>query len=177
MNLPHPNFCVLPWISLETGPTGTVRPCCLADDEIVDNNGNKFELSTADFAVVQNSNYMRQLREEFLAGEKPKTCRKCWNEEQSGRTSKRMHTLNRHKNTLKDEQGKLQLKEEELGAANSEISRIKSDMAILVQENEKSDAAHELKVKALSQDVERLEVTTVWEFALGFTNAIDARRR
>ena len=82
-----------------------------------------------------------------------------------------------YQNTLKDEQGKLQLKEEELGAANSEISRIKSDMAILVQENEKSDAAHELKVKALSQDVERLEVTTVWEVALGFTNAIDARRR
>jgi DNA repair exonuclease SbcCD ATPase subunit len=49
----------------------------------------------------------------------------------------------------------------------------------LVQENGRlaqSDAAHELKVKALSQDVERLEVTTVWEFALGFTNAIDARR-
>ena len=34
-----------------------------------------------------------------------------------------------YQNTLKDEQGKLQLKEEELGAANSEISRIKSEVA------------------------------------------------
>ena len=77
-----------------------------------------------------------------------------------------------YQNTLKDEQGKLQLKEEELGAANSEISRIMSEVAA------KNDAvaAHELKLRALSQDVERLEVTTVWEFALGFTNAIDARR-
>ena len=34
-----------------------------------------------------------------------------------------------YQNTLKEEQGKLQLKEEELGAANSEISRIKSETA------------------------------------------------
>ena len=97
MNLPHDKFCVLPWISLEASPIGTVRPCCLADDEITDNSGNKFSLMTADFADVQNSDYMRGLREQFLAGQKPQTCRKCWNEERAGRTSKRMHTLNRLK--------------------------------------------------------------------------------
>jgi hypothetical protein len=53
-------------------------------------------LTTADFADVQNSNHMRSLREQFLA-EKPQTCRKCWNEERGGRTSKRMHTLDRLK--------------------------------------------------------------------------------
>jgi MoaA/NifB/PqqE/SkfB family radical SAM enzyme len=52
---------------------------------------------TADFSDIQNSNHMRTLREQFLAGEKPQTCRKCWNEERSGRTSKRMHTLERMK--------------------------------------------------------------------------------
>ena len=97
MNIPHPKFCVLPWISLEASPIGTVRPCCLADDEILDNTGKKFELSTADFRDIQNSNHMRGLREEFLAGEKPQTCRKCWSEERAGRTSKRMHTLDRLK--------------------------------------------------------------------------------
>ena len=104
MKIPHDKFCVLPWISIEASPIGTVRPCCLADDEIVDNNGNKFELATADFANIQNSNHMRDLRGEFLTGEKPQTCRKCWNEERSGRTSKRMHTLNRLKHVLKDEE-------------------------------------------------------------------------
>ena len=104
MKIPHDKFCVLPWISLEASPIGTVRPCCLADDEILDDNGNKFELATADFADIQNSNHMRQLREGFLAGQKPQTCRKCWNEERSGRTSKRMHTLDRLKHTLKDDQ-------------------------------------------------------------------------
>ena len=104
MNTPHPKFCVLPWISIEASPIGTVRPCCLADDEIVDNNGEKFQLAAAVFADIQNSNHMRELREDFLAGKKPQTCRKCWNEERSGRTSKRMHTLDRLKHVLKDEE-------------------------------------------------------------------------
>jgi MoaA/NifB/PqqE/SkfB family radical SAM enzyme len=104
MNLPHDKFCVLPWISIEASPIGTVRPCCLADDEIVDNNGEKFQLATADFADIQNSNHMRDLRGDFLAGKKPQTCRKCWNEERSGRTSKRMHTLDRLKHVLKDQE-------------------------------------------------------------------------
>jgi len=97
MNIPHNKFCVLPWVSLEASPIGTVRPCCLADDEIVDNSGNKFELLTANFADIQNSNHMTALRQQFLDGEQPQTCRKCWNEERAGRTSKRMHTLDRMK--------------------------------------------------------------------------------
>jgi MoaA/NifB/PqqE/SkfB family radical SAM enzyme len=97
MNLPHDKFCVLPWVSLEASPIGTVRPCCLADDELVDDNGEKFSLLTADFASIQNSQAMTQLRQEFLDGKKPQTCRKCWMEERSGRTSKRMHTLDRMK--------------------------------------------------------------------------------
>jgi len=97
MNLPHPKFCVLPWVSLEASPIGTVRPCCLADDEIVDSNSVKFNLKSANFQDIQNSEYMYQLRQEFLAGRQPATCRKCWSEEDAGRTSKRIHTLNRLK--------------------------------------------------------------------------------
>lgn len=102
MNIPHDKFCILPWISLEASPIGTVRPCCLADDELVNDAGEKFSLLTADFDSIQNSNSMRQLREQFLAGERPQTCRKCWNEERAGRTSKRMHTLDRLKHTVAD---------------------------------------------------------------------------
>jgi MoaA/NifB/PqqE/SkfB family radical SAM enzyme len=97
MNIPHDKFCVLPWISLEASPVGTVRPCCLAEEEILDNNGNKFELSTADFKDIQNSEYMRELRTDFLMGQEPDTCRKCWAVEDAGGTSKRMHTLDRLK--------------------------------------------------------------------------------
>jgi MoaA/NifB/PqqE/SkfB family radical SAM enzyme len=97
MNTPHDKFCVLPWVSLETSPIGTVRPCCLADDELVDDTGEKFNLGTATFDQIRNSQAMQNLRAEFLAGNQPETCRKCWQEESAGRTSKRMHTLDRLK--------------------------------------------------------------------------------
>jgi MoaA/NifB/PqqE/SkfB family radical SAM enzyme len=103
MNIPHDKFCVLPWISLETSPIGTVRPCCLAEDEITDNTGDKFDLNTANFPAIQNSHYMRKLRQEFIDARQPQTCRKCWREERSGRTSKRMHTLDRLKHMLPEQ--------------------------------------------------------------------------
>jgi len=103
MNIPHDKFCVLPWISLETSPIGTVRPCCLAEEEIVDDSGNKFDLNTASFVNIQNSNYMQQLRQDFLDAKQPSACRKCWREERAGRTSKRMHTLDRLKHMLPDQ--------------------------------------------------------------------------
>jgi len=102
VKLPHDKFCVLPWISLETSPIGTVRPCCLAEDEITDNTGEKYSLLTTDLEKIHNSQYMQNLRKEFVDGEKPETCRKCWNEERSGRTSKRMHTLNRLEHIVTD---------------------------------------------------------------------------
>ena len=100
MNIPHDKFCVLPWVSLETSPIGTVRPCCLAEDELRDNNGNKFNLNTAKFSTIQDSYDMRKLRKQFIDKQKPETCRKCWREEDSGRTSKRMHTLDRLKHMI-----------------------------------------------------------------------------
>jgi MoaA/NifB/PqqE/SkfB family radical SAM enzyme len=102
VKLPHDKFCVLPWVSLETSPIGTTRPCCLAEDEIKDQDGNKYSLMTTDLNVVHNSEYMRKLRQEFLDGKQPQTCRKCWNEERSGRTSKRMHTINRLEHIVTD---------------------------------------------------------------------------
>lgn len=97
MNIPNEKFCVLPWISLEASPIGTARPCCLAADEIVDARGEKFLLGRDSFDNIRNSDHMTQLRREFLAGQKPATCRRCWAEEDAGRTSKRMHTLDRLK--------------------------------------------------------------------------------
>jgi MoaA/NifB/PqqE/SkfB family radical SAM enzyme len=103
MNIPHDKFCVLPWVSLETSPIGTVRPCCLADNELKNDSGEKFNLSTATFEEIRNSKDLHNLRQEFLAGKQPETCRKCWQEETAGRTSKRMHTLDRLKHMLSDD--------------------------------------------------------------------------
>ena len=103
MNIPHDKFCVLPWMSLEASPIGTVRPCCLAIDEIVDDQGEKFRLAGSTFNEIQNSQHMTTLRQEFLDGKQPQTCRRCWQEERAGRTSKRMHTLDRLKHWIDDQ--------------------------------------------------------------------------
>jgi MoaA/NifB/PqqE/SkfB family radical SAM enzyme len=103
IEIPHKHFCILPWVSLEASPVGTVRPCCLAEDEIVDSELIKFNLATADLKEIQDSVYMSQLRKAFLVGKRPSTCRKCWQEEDAGRTSKRMHTLDRLKHMVIDQ--------------------------------------------------------------------------
>ena len=66
MKIPHDKFCVLPWISIETSPIGTIRPCCLADDEILDDSGTKYDLATADLVEVMSSTHMKTLRQAFL---------------------------------------------------------------------------------------------------------------
>lgn len=102
MKTPHDKFCVLPWISLEASPIGSLRPCCLAEEEIMDDQGTKFDLQQCSLVDAQNSQYMRDLRQQFLVGQQPRTCRKCWMEERAGRTSKRMHTLDRLKHMVAD---------------------------------------------------------------------------
>lgn len=83
---------MLPWISIETSPVGTVRPCCLAIDEITDNNGNKYNLREHTLEEIYHSEYMQNLRKEFLEGKKPETCKRCWKEEEAGRISKRINS-------------------------------------------------------------------------------------
>lgn len=102
MKIPHDKFCVLPWISLEASPIGSLRPCCLAEEEITDDRGDKFDLQNCSLSEAQQSQYMQDLRRQFLDGKQPRTCRKCWQEEKAGRTSKRMHTLDRLKHLVAD---------------------------------------------------------------------------
>lgn len=83
---------MLPWISIETSPIGTARPCCLAREEIVDSNGVKFDLNKDNLETIYHSEYMHNLRRQFRSGEKPETCKLCWDEEKAGRVSKRINS-------------------------------------------------------------------------------------
>jgi len=100
MNLPHNKFCVLPWISVEASPFGTIRPCCMFNGEIVNDYGIKFDLNNDSLKTAHQSEYMNQLRLAFLKGIQPVECNKCWEEEKSNRTSKRMNTILRLSNML-----------------------------------------------------------------------------
>jgi MoaA/NifB/PqqE/SkfB family radical SAM enzyme len=83
---------MLPWISIETSPIGTARPCCLAREEITDDNGVKFDLNKDNLETIYHSEYMQNLRRQFRQGEKPATCKLCWDEEAAGRVSKRINS-------------------------------------------------------------------------------------
>ena len=91
MSLPD-KICMLPWVSIETSPIGTARPCCLAKDEITKPNGSKYSLRENTLEEIYHSDYMQDLRKDFLAGNKPVTCQRCWDEEAAGRTSKRINS-------------------------------------------------------------------------------------
>ena len=80
-------ICMLPWISIETSPIGTVRPCCLAKEEIPGYNLKEHTLEE-----IYHSDYMQNLRQQFLDGEQPQTCQRCWDEEAAGRVSKRINS-------------------------------------------------------------------------------------
>jgi len=95
MNLPNKTFCILPWVSIETSPIGTLRPCCLAEDELRDQEDNKFLIGKTSIQQARDSEQMTQLRQEFLNGKQPATCKKCWSVEDSGGKSKREYTLDR----------------------------------------------------------------------------------
>lgn len=92
---------MLPWVSIETSPMGTVRPCCLAREEIPDESGKKINLRESNLVTAYKSVYMQDLRKQMLAGEKPKTCQLCWEEEAAGRTSKRINSRIRLKELYK----------------------------------------------------------------------------
>lgn len=89
--LPHPKICILPWISVETTPTGTMRACCLSTEELV----HERQVMTVDqgLSAAYNSDSMRWLRQQFVDGQQPGNCQRCWTEEDSGRTSKRQWHL------------------------------------------------------------------------------------
>jgi len=96
MALPE-KICILPWISIETSPVGTTRPCCLAKEEIYyhdeyDDSKITYNLKNHTLEEIYHSRYMQLLRRDFLHGNKPETCQRCWDEEAAGRISKRMNS-------------------------------------------------------------------------------------
>ena len=94
------SFCPLPWIHLATRPNGDVRLCCTAnasgadkDDEkeagLIKHNGLRMNLQDHSVEEIWNSDYMKSVRLQMLNNEIPTGCKKCFEEEANGITSKR----------------------------------------------------------------------------------------
>lgn len=90
----------MPFIHLATRPNGDVRVCCtanasgagLTDDKeagLVKQDGVNMNLREHTIEEIWNSFHMRQTRLDMLNNRIPRSCRKCFQEEENGIVSKR----------------------------------------------------------------------------------------
>jgi MoaA/NifB/PqqE/SkfB family radical SAM enzyme len=78
LNIVMNNICYHPWVGLDISPQKEFRPCCKYPKSLADN-----------FKDYQNSIELIELKDQFLKGQKPLGCKKCWDDEDSGMPSKR----------------------------------------------------------------------------------------
>lgn len=83
-------ICIIPWIGIEAQSLGLIRPCCIFEDVIKNSDGTDMRLTEHTLSDAFSSEYMQQIRQQFLNNEQPKQCKQCWDEEAVGRPSKRI---------------------------------------------------------------------------------------
>lgn len=83
------SICKLPWAGFSNDPNGSVRPCCIYKGHVTKEDGSLFYVQKDSVKDIFHSDYMNDLREQFLRGEKPKGCETCWIDESNGYQSKR----------------------------------------------------------------------------------------
>ena len=93
--IPSKTFCALPWMHLSTRPDGAMRVCCTANasnvgptnakdgmgpkvGELRTDEGKPANLNVAGLNESWNNSYMKNVRKQMLAGEKPPSCMKCF---------------------------------------------------------------------------------------------------
>lgn len=93
--LPSDTFCVLPWMHLATNPGGSLRVCCNSNPKtnriIKDPETKKeYKIFRDNMEEAWNSDTYKEFRRQFLAGERPETCVRCFREEDAGVRSPRI---------------------------------------------------------------------------------------
>lgn len=86
------SFCFSPWAHLEIASNGEFKPCCVYKEPITASNGTAYNINSHSVIEVYNSDYLKQLRQQFMSGDKPAGCQHCWYKEQHGGKSNRSWT-------------------------------------------------------------------------------------
>lgn len=87
-------ICAIPWTHLQIKNNGDITPCCVMTDATIGN------IDSMTMEEAFTSDRLNDLRTQLLQGKKPKECSRCWEQEDQGRTSIRIHNLNRLKNNF-----------------------------------------------------------------------------
>ena len=73
--------CIYPWLNLEIGLMGEIKPCCQFQGNILNNNNQISSIKNSNLKEVYLSDYMKTLRDSFRQGKQPKECAVCWADE------------------------------------------------------------------------------------------------
>jgi sulfatase maturation enzyme AslB (radical SAM superfamily) len=97
--LPSKTFCVLPFMHVATNASGSFRLCCNSNPN---NNqiknpqtGKPYKIYKDSIEDIWNSPDYQEFRRQFIAGEMPATCERCYREESAGIRSPRIGFNNR----------------------------------------------------------------------------------
>lgn len=90
-------LCVVPWVHLNFEPNGKVVPCCLTSHH----NYFAGDLTNQPIEEIWNSKNMKELRQQFLAGEEPKICATCFDREKVTGESGRYYQNKEFSNVIK----------------------------------------------------------------------------
>jgi len=85
-------FCIYPWIHLYVEPNGSVFPCCGSTYNDSSKLGNTNQNSLKE---IWNSDQIKQVRQNMLNDQPTESCRRCYEQEQSGFFSMR-NSGNKH---------------------------------------------------------------------------------
>jgi MoaA/NifB/PqqE/SkfB family radical SAM enzyme len=72
------SICYLPWVGLSINTKNEFTPCCKYSHSLADNLDD-----------YKNSDELKKIQEQFIQGQRPEGCKKCWVEEDKNVPSKR----------------------------------------------------------------------------------------
>jgi glutamate-1-semialdehyde 2,1-aminomutase len=84
-------FCALPWVHLAVFPEGEAKLCCVSHSAVHADN-EPLTLQENSLEAVWNSEYMRRVRRDMLAGKYVSDCSACYVAEKSSGTSRRVES-------------------------------------------------------------------------------------
>lgn len=89
------NFCYYPFFQILVTAEGKYRPCSKHDDHIL-HNGKILTTANATLEDAWNSDYMKQMRNDFLNGVQFPGCVECWRLQKMGLKSMRFDSYQYH---------------------------------------------------------------------------------
>jgi len=85
-------LCVFAWRQVHVTPIGVVKPCCIFDKPLLNENGKTIRINDASIEEIWNSKAFKEIRTKMIKGEEISGCIKCYEEEKISNTSDRIRT-------------------------------------------------------------------------------------